>query len=48
MDLGSATAAAALALAATLALPLHGRLERMAIVEFRPVRERFSRPFTGR
>jgi len=48
MDLGSVTAATALALAGSLALPLGGRLERMAIVEFRPVRERFSRPLTGR
>ena len=39
--------AAALALAAELALPLAARLERVGIVEFRPVRERFSRPLTG-
>src|SRR5205085_4243544 len=36
MDLGSVTAATALALAESLTLPLAGRLERMAIVEFRP------------
>ena len=47
MDLGSVTAATALALAPTLALPLAARLERMAIVEFRPVRERFARALTG-
>ena len=47
MDLGSVTAATALALAESLTLPLAGRLERMAIVEFRPVRERFSRRLTG-
>src|SRR5207248_1627857 len=43
MDLGSIGAATALALASGLALPLEARLTRMAIVEFRPVRERFSR-----
>jgi 2'-5' RNA ligase len=51
MDLGPltpVTAASALALAKRLPLPLAGRLERMAVVEFRPVRERFSRPLTGR
>ena len=48
MDLGSATAVTALGVAGSLTLPLAGRLERMAIVEFRPVRERFSRPLTGR
>ena len=48
MDLDPATAAAARALASRITLPLPGRLERMAIVEFRPVRERFSRPLTGR
>ena len=47
MDLSSVTAAGALALASGLPLPLHARLERMAIVEFRPVRERFFRPLTG-
>jgi len=48
MDLGSIGAATALALASSLALPLDARLTRVAIVEFRPVRERFSRPLTGR
>jgi 2'-5' RNA ligase len=48
MDLGSVTAATALAVASTLALPLDARLTRMTIVEFRPVRERFSRPLSGR
>ena len=47
MDFGSVTAATALAVAGSLTLPLAGRLERMAIVEFRPVRERFSRPLTS-
>ena len=47
MDLGSITAATALALAGELALPLRARLTRVAIVEFRPVRERFSRALTG-
>jgi 2'-5' RNA ligase len=47
MDLTPTMAADALAVAPTLALPLHGRLDRIAIVEFRPVRERFSRPLTG-
>jgi len=48
MDLGSLTAATALGVARSVTLPLAGRLERVAIVEFRPVRERFSRPLTGR
>src|SRR5437899_1843103 len=48
MDLGSVTAATALALAAELPLPLEARLDRVGIVEFRPVRERFARPLTGR
>ena len=48
MDLDPVTAATALAVAAGLTLPLSGRLDRMAIVEFRPVRERFSQPLTGR
>ena len=47
MDLGSVTAATALALASELALPLAARLDRAGIVEFRPVRERFARPLTG-
>jgi len=47
MDLGSVSAATALALAAELPLPLDARLDRVGIVEFRPVRERFSRPLTG-
>jgi hypothetical protein len=47
MDLATGDVATALAVASMLALPLSGRLERMAIVEFRPVRERFSRPLTG-
>ena len=47
MDLGSVTAATALALAADFPLPLDARLDRVGIVEFRPVRERFSRPLTG-
>jgi len=48
MDLGSVTAATALALASSLTVPLPARLVRMAVVEFRPVRERFARPLTGR
>src|SRR5215470_6293154 len=48
MDLDTGTAATALALATGFALPLTGRLDRMAIVEFRPVRERFCQPLTGR
>ncbi len=47
MDLGSIGAATALALASELTLPLAAQLDRVAIVEFRPVRERFSRPLTG-
>ena len=47
MDLGSVSAATALALASGLALPLDAHLDRVGIVEFRPVRERFSRPLTG-
>jgi len=47
MDLGSVSAATALALAADFSLPLDARLDRVGIVEFRPVRERFSRPLTG-
>jgi hypothetical protein len=30
-----------------LSLPLNGHLDRIAIVEFRPVRERFSQALTG-
>ena len=48
MDLGSGQLAAALAVAEGVALPLNGYLERLAIVEFCPVRERFSQPLTGR
>jgi 2'-5' RNA ligase len=48
MDLGSVTIDAALAVTAGFALPLDGRLDRMAVVEFRPVRERYSQPLTGR
>ena len=48
MDLGPATAATALAVAATLPLPLSSRLDRMAVVQFRPVRERYSQPLSGR
>ena len=55
MDLGRGTLAgfpstppaAILALASGLALPLAAQLDRVAIVEFRPVRERFSRRLTG-
>src|SRR5262249_18399266 len=47
MELGSVSAAAALALASEFTLPLAAHLDRVAIVEFRPVRERFSRPLTG-
>jgi 2'-5' RNA ligase len=48
MDLGPVTAATARAVAATLPLPLSGRLDRMAVVQFRPVRERYSQPLSGR
>lgn len=48
MDLGSVTLDTALAVAAGLKLPLSARLDRMAIVQFRPVRERYSQPLTGR
>ena len=34
--------------AATLPLPLSSRLDRMAVVQFRPVRERYSQPLSGR
>ncbi|HEU5194118.1 MAG TPA: 2'-5' RNA ligase family protein [Methylomirabilota bacterium] len=47
MELGSVSAVAALALASELTLPLVAHLDCVAIVEFRPVRERFSRPLTG-
>jgi 2'-5' RNA ligase len=47
MDLGSVTAATARGLASELPLPLPARLDRVAVVEFRPVRERFARPLTG-
>jgi 2'-5' RNA ligase len=48
MDLGPMTAATALAVAATLPLPSSSRLDRMAVVQFRPVRERYSQPLSGR
>ena len=44
MELGSVSAASALVLASELTLPLAAHLDRVAIVEFRPVRQRFSRP----
>ena len=47
MELGSVSAAVALALCRELTLPLEARLDRIGIVEFRPVRERFSRPLTA-
>jgi 2'-5' RNA ligase len=48
MDLGPVTLETALGVAAGFTLPLHSRLDRMGVVEFRPVRERYSQPLTGR
>jgi 2'-5' RNA ligase len=48
MELGAATVDTALAVAAGFELPMSARLDRMAIVEFRPVRERYSQSLTGR
>jgi len=48
MDLGPGQLAVALAVVRALPLPLNGHLDRIAIVEFRPVRERFSQALTGR
>jgi 2'-5' RNA ligase len=48
MDLGPGQLAAALPVARALPLPLNGHLDRIAIVEFRPIRERFSQVLTGR
>jgi 2'-5' RNA ligase len=47
MDLGVVSAATALTLASALTTPVAARLDRVAIVEFRPVREHFARPLTG-
>ena len=48
MELGTVDVEAALAIANTFALPLHGHGDRLSIVEFRPVRERHTFPLTGR
>ena len=47
MELGSSVIETALGLATTMTLPLTGYGDRVAIVEFRPVRERYSYPLTG-
>jgi 2'-5' RNA ligase len=48
MDLGSGTLDTVMAVAAGFTLPLRSRLDRMTIVQFRPVRERYSQPLSGR
>ena len=47
MELGAVDVEAALAIANTIPLPLVGFGDRLSIVEFRPVRERYTFPLAG-